>query len=94
MEVDESSKWLPSTEDMRNAIIVERLAQAHPALQVVAGADVVAGKEVDPAHSTEQGVFSRPSPHAAQFHQPGHRLVVLQIRQRFQIQPPCGDFTA
>jgi hypothetical protein len=70
---------------MRNAIIVERLAQAHPLFEVVAGADVVAGKEVEPTHSPEQGVFGSPATHATQFHQPGHRLVVLQIRQRFKI---------
>jgi hypothetical protein len=30
VKVNQSSKWLPSTEDMRNTIIVERLSQAHP----------------------------------------------------------------
>ena len=34
------------------------------------------------------------SPHAAQFHEPGHRLVILQIRQRLQISPPFGDLPA
>jgi hypothetical protein len=70
---------------MRNAIIVERLSQAHPPLKIVAGADVVARKKIDPAHSSEQGVFGGPASHAAQFHQPGHRLLILQMRQRFQI---------
>jgi hypothetical protein len=85
MEVNKSSIWFPFPEHMRNAIIVERLSQAHPLLKIVAGTDVVAGKKVDPTHSSEQGVFSGPAPHVAQLHQPGYRLVILQIRQRFQI---------
>ena len=65
MEIDEPSVRLPSADDMSHADIVERTAKAHPALQVVASADIVAGKQVDPAKPTEQGVFGGPSSYAA-----------------------------
>jgi hypothetical protein len=49
MKIDEPGKWLPFAHGGLNAGVVERLAAVEPTREVVAGADVVPRKDVQPA---------------------------------------------
>ena len=61
-----------------------------PALQILAGTDVIARKDVCPSQAAEQHVFRRPTPHATQPAEAGDGLLVGQARQPFQIRLPIG----
>ena len=57
---------LPAGQGTPDPFVIERPWQVQPALQVVAGADVVPREDVGPSQAPQQDIFPRPTSHAPQ----------------------------
>src|SRR5262249_27527034 len=76
---------------MARAPIIQWLLQTQPALQIIARADVISGKDVQPPESAQQRVFRRPPSHSPQLKQPRYGRFIIEKSQSFQVQFSFND---
>ena len=62
----------------------------HPAREVVASANIVAGKEIGSSQSAEENVLGGPAAYTAKFAQTRQSFLIFKIRETLQIQAPLG----
>ena len=91
VQVDEALEGLPSGEDPLHAVVVERFQDPEPALQVVAGADVVAREHVQASEPPQQDVLRGPAADTAQGAQPRHGRRIVEVLELVEIDAARGD---
>src|SRR6478609_2216912 len=65
-------------------VIVRWAFQLQPSLETLLRPDIIAWKLVDPSEATQQRVFSGPTPHSSQRHQPVYCLGVIHGRHTIE----------
>src|SRR6185437_7940872 len=80
MEVGQAGVGRPSRHRPGDAVVVQRPGQAQASGQVVSGADVVAGKYVEPTEAAQKGVLRRPPPDAAELLERARGVVVVLVQ--------------
>jgi hypothetical protein len=91
MKIDKPGEWLPLAHGGLNAGIVERLAAVEPTREVVAGADVVPRKDVQPAQPAQKRILCRPAHNSAQSLKDCERVVVVERLDRARVEHPTAD---
>jgi hypothetical protein len=91
VEVDEPCEGLPRAHDSLNPCVVERPPAIKPASEVVTRADVVAGEDMQPPKSAQQGVLGSPASDSAQPHKRLERLAVIERLDRGRIERSGPD---
>ena len=86
VKVDEPGERLPSPHGGLNAGVVERPAAVEPAREVVAGADVVPRKDMQPPQPAQKRVLGRPAPDPAQPQKRGERGSVVERLDRGRVE--------
>ena len=66
--------------------VVERPISLEPVREVVSGADVVAGKDVESAEPSQEGIFGAPTTDAAETHERGDRLLIVERLDRLRVE--------
>jgi len=92
MKIDEPGEWLPFAHGGLDAGVVERLVAVEGTREVVAGADVVPRKDVQPAQPAQKRILGRPAPNSAQSQKGGERGVVIELLDRGPIEHASADF--
>src|SRR2546425_13069499 len=93
MEIEKPAEWVPSCQDVPDALVITRLPQAEPPLQTLTGTDVIPGEDMNPSQAAEQHVLGRPAPNAPQLTQSCDRILVIELHQRCQINLSRGHAT-
>ena len=94
MEIEKPAEWVPSCQDVPDALVITRLPQAEPPLQTLTGTDVIPGEDMNPSQAAEQHVLGRPTPNAPQLTQSCDRTLVIELHQRCQINLSRGHATS
>jgi hypothetical protein len=94
MEIEQPAEWVPSCQDVPDALVITRLPQAEPPLQTLTGTDVIPGEDMNPSQAAEQHVLGRPTPNAPQLTQSCDRILVIELHQRCQINLSRGHATS
>jgi hypothetical protein len=86
MKIDKSSVGLPSAEKASHAFIIEGFPEIEQASQFVTSTDVIAGKNIEPPHASQENIFSRPPSHPSQLIEFFESSFIVQMFYPFQIQ--------
>src|SRR5207245_10430277 len=85
MEIEKPAEWVPSCQDVPDALVITRLPQAEPPLQTLTGTDVIPGEDMNPSQAAEQHVLGRQAPNAPQLTQACARTLACEHHTRCQI---------
>jgi hypothetical protein len=66
MKIDKSPVGLPSAEKASHAFIIEGFPETEQASQFVTSTDIIAGKNVEPPHTSQKYIFCCPPSHPSQ----------------------------
>lgn len=81
-------------ENLVDSPVIEPPAEMQPSLEILPRADIITGKQVNPAETAEQRVLGRPAPNPPQLTQSCYCILVIELRQRCQINLSRGHGTS
>src|ERR1043166_5784254 len=85
---------MPTFKSAPNSLVIERLQQPGPTVEVVACPDVIAGENLGASQTAQQDILGCPAADTSQGTKAFDRLFVTQLRQPFQIKTAFEDRTS
>src|SRR6185437_2354891 len=93
MKVNQSGVWSPLAQHPVDMVIVRRSLQPQPSMEIFLCSDIIARKLMNPSEAAQQRVFSGPTSHSSQLHQPVYCLSVIHGRETIEVElafPHCS----
>jgi len=94
MEIQHARIGMPLLDGLADSVVIQRARSTEPPGQVFLRADIVAGKHMQTAKTSQQDVLGRPSSDAAQLTQLRERLFVALEGQTFDAYFASLDSTS